>query len=188
MRRGRSGVFIRRSAQAVSGLRDSSTTPRWLKSGYPQRSFICSTVPEDAPLWPVGPSWATKCLIHVAVAVLARLRAMRTPPGNSAKRVRALRRDRELSNPPNRDRLSGADGLTQGEGARPARWALRGSSRSAQTAAIPAVRAALGGSARTQLLSGRDMPRDGSLLLSDGSALFPSRLCANLADGKDAIA
>jgi hypothetical protein len=32
------------------------------------------------------------------------------------------------------------------------------------------------------------MPRDGSLILSDGSALFPSRLCANLADGKDAIA
>jgi hypothetical protein len=34
-------------------LRDSSTTPRWLKSRYPQPSLICSTLPEDALPWPL---------------------------------------------------------------------------------------------------------------------------------------
>jgi hypothetical protein len=43
---GRSRVSVRRTVQAQR-LRDSSTTPRWLKSGYPQPAFICSTLPED---------------------------------------------------------------------------------------------------------------------------------------------
>ena len=57
-------------------LRDSSTTPRWLKSSYHQPSLICSTLPEDALLWPLQRQDG-QCLIHIEAAVLDRLRAMR---------------------------------------------------------------------------------------------------------------
>ena len=39
---------------------------------------ICSTLPEDAPLWPVHRRDG-QCLIHIEAAVLNRLRAMRRP-------------------------------------------------------------------------------------------------------------
>ena len=38
---------------------------------------IRSTLPEDAPLWPLQRSGRPKCLIHIEAAVLDRLRAMR---------------------------------------------------------------------------------------------------------------
>jgi hypothetical protein len=59
-------------------LRDSSTTPRWLKSRYPQPSLICSTLPETRFCGPCGVRMA-KCLIHIEAAALDRLRAMRRP-------------------------------------------------------------------------------------------------------------
>ena len=45
-------------------------------SRYPQPSLICSTLPEDALLWPLQRQDG-QCLIHVERAVLDRLRAMR---------------------------------------------------------------------------------------------------------------
>jgi hypothetical protein len=40
---------------------------------------ICSTMPEDAPLWPVERVRDGQCLIHIEAAVLDRLWAMRRP-------------------------------------------------------------------------------------------------------------
>jgi hypothetical protein len=60
----RGGVASRSSQRAgCPRLRDSSTTPRWLKSRYPQLSLIGSPLPEDAPLGPPIVRSAN-CLIH----------------------------------------------------------------------------------------------------------------------------
>jgi hypothetical protein len=64
LRMTRGGVASRSvAACSCPRLRDSSTTPRWLKSRYPQPSLIGSPPPEDAPL---GPSIvrSANCLIH----------------------------------------------------------------------------------------------------------------------------
>ena len=43
---GRERIYLDPQRAGCQRLRDSSTTPRWLKSRYPQPSLICSTLPK----------------------------------------------------------------------------------------------------------------------------------------------